>query len=969
MRKIPEIRLHLWLILLLFAVLSAGEAAASYPPVRNFTRAEYAWGSQNWASDEDGSGIMYFGNKFGLLTYDGTRWRNYILPNFSTVRAVLVDDSRGRVYTAGTEEFGYFTFSASKRRMEYVSLSKDFPNAPASYGEIWKIHRGEKYIWFQADHAVFGYGEDGGRFVTSVREKINTSAYIGGVFYAAVGEKGFCQLRDGQFIPLDQQGILDGKRIAAICPFDNDILIVTQFDGLYLYGTSGLKRMPTEADAFLREAQAFCADTHGPEVAVGTVNGGLIVLNLNSNAPVTYSDTDSGLQNNTVLSVRFDKQHNIWCGLDNGLDYVIYDAPFRTLLSRTGSCGAGYCSFVSGGTLYLGTNQGLYSTPYRQDFDFASPRRLIPGQVWNIRSLGGNVAACTDGGLYIDQSAGGFHALEGISGAWDVHVLPADPRYAIASTYDNFILLEDTGGRWTVLGRIAGFSDINGTFIIARDGSIWISHWIKGVYRLHLDLNRRRFDVVDFFDTNHGLPSNEYTSVAMHGGEPVVSTAAGYYRLSEKGNRLIPHEALNAYFGSQNSPHLYHSEGGTLWSVTSRDIYVARTKVDGSHEVDSVTFSPMTGSLIAGFDSFNFVDDSRVIASVQDGFYELDTRRSFGSTERPKGHTAIVSAVYANQDSLVFLAFGGKTGADLKLSYELNSLRFEFAATDKASTESDITFSHCLDNYDKDWSSPTDASSKEYTQLHEGDYTLRLRAYNTTTHAVDEQTIHFSILPPWYRSTWAKICYTALILLLFYVGFRVVTNISARNSLAVARRKEEEMERLRAKAAEESLRKENEISDLKNQQLEQDIRHKAGELSNITMNVVRKNEILMNIATRLTKIQRVLEVSSPAETNAQIAKIQTLIQENISHDDDWKSFTGSFDAVYEDFTKRLRELHPALTPSELRVCCYLKMGLSSKDIAPLLNISYRSVEMTRYRLRKKLDLDREDRLTDYLNGL
>lgn len=204
---------------------------------------------------------------------------------------------------------------------------------------------------------------------------------------------------------------------------------------------------------------------------------------------------------------------------------------------------------------------------------------------------------------------------------------------------------------------------------------------------------------------------------------------------------------------------------------------------------------------------------------------------------------------------------------------------------------------------------------------------------------------------------------------MFYVGFRVVTNISARNSLAVARRKEEEMERLRAKAAEESLRKENEISDLKNQQLEQDIRHKAGELSNITMNVVRKNEILMNIATRLTKIQRVLEVSSPAETNAQIAKIQTLIQENISHDDDWKSFTGSFDAVYEDFTKRLRELHPALTPSELRVCCYLKMGLSSKDIAPLLNISYRSVEMTRYRLRKKLDLDREDRLTDYLNGL
>ena len=108
---------------------------------------------------------------------------------------------------------------------------------------------------------------------------------------------------------------------------------------------------------------------------------------------------------------------------------------------------------------------------------------------------------------------------------------------------------------------------------------------------------------------------------------------------------------------------------------------------------------------------------------------------------------------------------------------------------------------------------------------------------------------------------------------------------------------------------------------------------------------------------------------SPADISRQISRIKALIRENISHDDDWRTFMHNFDAAYEDFTKNLQSRHPGLTPTELRVCCYLKMGLSSKEIAPLFNISYRSVEMTRYRLRKKLGLTRENSLTDYLQSL
>jgi DNA-binding CsgD family transcriptional regulator len=96
--------------------------------------------------------------------------------------------------------------------------------------------------------------------------------------------------------------------------------------------------------------------------------------------------------------------------------------------------------------------------------------------------------------------------------------------------------------------------------------------------------------------------------------------------------------------------------------------------------------------------------------------------------------------------------------------------------------------------------------------------------------------------------------------------------------------------------------------------------------------------------------------------------MQDEIRVNIEHDNNWKKFQENFDLVYENYLKRLGEQFPALTVSDKKLCAYLKMDLSSKDIAPLLNMSYRSVEMSRYRLRKKLNLDREVNLTEFLQS-
>ena len=285
--------------------------------------------------------------------------------------------------------------------------------------------------------------------------------------------------------------------------------------------------------------------------------------------------------------------------------------------------------------------------------------------------------------------------------------------------------------------------------------------------------------------------------------------------------------------------------------------------------------------------------------------------------------------------------------------------------------EKAVRYSYKLENYDKEWSAFSPEDIKEYTRLDEGKYTFRLKAFNTITGETSEYNLDFRILPPWYRSVAAKIIYGILLLAALYCIYRGIVYYSTRNAEKIRRQKEEELKRIRRESEQEALRKDYEIASLKSESLEQDIKHKSSELSNITMNVIRKNEILLDISSKLDRMYGRIETDEKTEAalRREIDKLQLLIRENISHDDDWKRFNRNFDIVYADFTKRLAETYPDLTVSELRLCCYLKMGLSSKEIAPLLNISSKSVEMNRYRLRKKMGLERETNLQSHLQRM
>jgi DNA-binding CsgD family transcriptional regulator len=203
----------------------------------------------------------------------------------------------------------------------------------------------------------------------------------------------------------------------------------------------------------------------------------------------------------------------------------------------------------------------------------------------------------------------------------------------------------------------------------------------------------------------------------------------------------------------------------------------------------------------------------------------------------------------------------------------------------------------------------------------------------------------------------------ALGVLGFFVGFVIHQQRkfeSEKVSLA------EQHKRITAKQQREVERSKAAVSDILQEKLEAEIEFKNQELATATMHLVQKGEILQTIQENLDQI---LEKSTNPAVKKEIQQLLNLLNFDAKLNDDWEQFAFHFDRVHVDFLKQLREKHPELSSTDHKLCAYLRMNLSTKEIAPLMNISVRGVEASRYRLRKKLGLPNDANLAEIIGSM
>jgi DNA-binding CsgD family transcriptional regulator len=945
-----------WLLLIVFLIGSVFSQAQWSYPVTNFTRSDYKAGAQSWQIRSGANGWIYVANNKGLLEYNGQNWSAYSIPN-DNVRSMLIIPGK-RIYAGGISEFGYFE-PDENGRFRYVSLSRDIIPKYGSFGNIWNIFQIDQTIYYQADGMVI---KQTGNAITYINAnvKIDCSAVINGLLYLGT-KKGLYVLMGNKIFPAPYSEILSGMRIRSLVPLDRGrMLIGTANDGLFICDNESIKRFQTEVSGFIQENELFCCAASPNYIAIGTIKNGAVVITHEGRA-VTFSNMANGLQDNTVLSLTFDMSENLWMGLNKGISSLRLNGALSTLYAPPNFYGVGYSARQVNDLMYFGTNEGLYYSKWPIN---VSPNPLkmnavpgLNGQVWNLNMIQGKLFCAHDKGVFIVE---GQHVSQWFDtgGAWAAK-LSADSSLIYIGCYSGLFILRKQGGRWSVLKRIAGYFD--STRFFEQDGSgLWVSHDQKGIIRLVFNEDKETLKLIKYYGPSQGLPSDKKVGIEKIGGKIVFITPFGIYHYNprkdimelDKGNT-----GMHRFFAAGTKSLAPY--GSSMWSVSENQIKLFTPK--GVFE-DNIKDGL---DLKEGYEMIYPLDASSALIATERGFYQAHFRKQVKTRENLFLH--IKKVILSKNDSLYYRASFANTPALPAIGYGTNSIKFEFGAVDYL-LNSDVKYSYKLENYDDSWSAPSDQTVKEYTDLHEGKYIFRVKAV-TSSGQVAYQEFSFRIMPPWYRSWWAFVIYIILIVIVVRFLLRMDRMRIQHREREAQRRKQEEMDAIAVEYKRLETEREKEIMRLKSEQLESDLVHKSQELSGVMLSFVSKNETLRDIKSDLFRISNAIPENESQNVKRRLFALTNKIDLSMQHDEDWKKFEKNFDYVHNGFIQKLAEKYPDLTFSERKMCVYLKMELVSKEIASLLNISPRSVETVRYRLRKKFGLDREDNLRDFLNRL
>jgi len=931
------------------------------PRVRTYTNTEIQAGTQTWMIDIGANGLVYFANNDGILEFDALTWRKYPLPGRTVVRSVKTT-ADGRIYAGGHNEFGYFAGN-NAGQLVFKELHHLLPATKRDFGEVWKIYETNAGLVFQSFTQLMIYRDDTLK-VVDAPDMFHFSFMVGNELYINDQTKGLFCLKGDRLEKLAGTEKLDGQLIWAMLPKGNDMLIATADAGIFVYKNRNLSEWKNATARLLKQMQVFCAIPVNPGIyAFGTIQDGLIICDT-SGKLIQHINIDKGLQNSTVLSLQKDAGGNLWLGLDNGIDYIETNSPL-TYFSASNNLSSGYTAVIHDGRLYLGTNRGVFYHNWEALKTGGSDQKftLVPGtqgQVWSLEVIDGSLFCGHNSGIFLIE---GTYArmLSNIQGGWTFYQPKGRKDMVICGTYTYLVKISRQNGIWQNGTRIQGYRESSRYMASAGSQSLWISHGYKGVYRVHFNTAYDSVVRTEFFNSRHGFPSDKDINVFTIKGQPVFTTGRGIFRFSAATGRFDYDNILSNSLTRNDMNILKEDSQGNLWYFTTASAGVYRLQEDGNYSEVEIPFRELKDKFIKWFQFVYPHDENNVFIGTQSGFVHYSP--AFSKNYRQPFRAFIRRMqILSKTDSVLYYGAVPPQPFFSEIPYRFNQLQFEFTANDYENA-GEVTFLTKLEGFDSDWVEWKNSVRRQFTNLRHGDYRFSVKAINVFGAESEVAAISFKILPPWYLSRYAYAGYGLLLVIsvlavVRYVRYRVEQTKKAveteQRQLFMEREKQLQIE---------SLLAEQEVIKLRNEKLQAEKVQKDKELANTTMQIIQKSKSLTNLKNDLRKLA--LELGKhPAVGQVQV--IIRKINRSIESEKQWEVFEHHFENVHEEFLKRLKENYPELSPRELKLCAYLRLNISSKEIASLMNISVRGVEISRYRLRKKLKLEHDINLTDFI---
>ncbi|NLR80115.1 triple tyrosine motif-containing protein [Chitinophaga eiseniae] len=942
----------------------AGQNTIGLPQMINYSKSDYHAGTQTWDIKQDNRGMMYFANNEGMLTYDGSHWKAYPLPNKTIVRALAID-STDRIYAGGQGEIGYFAPGANGN-LVYTSLRNLVPAAHSKFADIWKIEIYKESVFFQASDRIFEYRNN------TIRVYPNEWMYlkrVGDKLYAQDKHNGLMLFKQQEWLPVNTSPKMNNLLISGMVDIGNDsLLISTQRNGLFfLYRDVIVKHQPFIAGSNINTT----ARINAMGLVAGTLADGCIIFDLNGQIIQKISRAE-GLQNNDVISVFLDKNQNLWVGLNNGISFIAYNAAIKFIAPNKSNEVSGHSTRIFNNELYIGTTDGAWYVPLATtsgDLSFSKGDFIhvknSKSEVWRLDEVNNHILMGQHGGAALLQDHSSV-TLSDSTGAWLFKpvssVFPA--HNVLVGTYTGLRMLTANQNKFTDAGQLEGNSESLRFLEIDNNNTIWASHPYRGVYKLQLSPDGKAISSRLLTDSA-GLPSALGNYVFKIKNRVVFATSKGVYEFDAATGRFIPSAFLSPIFGDMEIRYLNEDAEGNIWFCSGKTIGVVNFHQPSGSKPFTITWIPeLTGKILLGFESIYPFNKENIFISSEKGMIHLNYEKYTTNKQVIKVLLGQVKAI-GKSDSILFGGYFHQRNATgyyqdeqeiFSLPKNYNSFHFEYSSP-AYGLQNNIEYSYQLEGYDHQWSAWSAKSEKDYTNLPDGKYIFKVKAHDNLGHESAMVSYSFVVRPAWYKTTWAYLLYIALFLGVLYL----LNRWQERSLRRQQQRFDEEQQRLKYIHQLELEKNEKEIIKLQNEKLASEIHFKNNALADASMHLVERGDALVKVKDILAAVYK------KNGNNPEIKNALGLLNDVEKNNDNWEQFAAHFDAINNNFLKKLKAAFPALTPTDLKVCAYLQLKLSSKEIAQLMAISVRGVEIKRYRLRKKLNLHTALSISDFLN--
>jgi AraC family transcriptional regulator, chitin signaling transcriptional activator len=924
----------------LFLIISNTIFSQELPPIVKYSQYDYSAGIQNWMISQDLNHFMFFANNDGLLEFNGSNWKLYPTPNETIMRSVKVIGNK--IYTGCYMEFGYWE-REKNGQLFYKSLSKSIKKQLIDDEQFWNIIEYEQWVVFQSLNRIYIYDTKSKKFkiITPSKGILKSFKTKNDVYFQSEND-GLYEIERGQAKLISKNPIIKNNKIVNVFDFKEGLLIQTQFNGFFIINDNECVKHNTSVDDLLANTSVYSSNKLSDgSFAIGTVSNGVFIIN--SEGKLKYHITQkNGLSNNTVLSLFEDYDKNLWFGLDNGINCVNLQSPIKSYVDNSGILGTVYTSILHQNILYIGTNQGLFYKDFNQnsEFKFISNTK---GQVWSLFVHDGTLFCGHDSGTFVINNSTA-NLIYKQTGTWKFESVPNHKDIILQGNYSGISVLKRSNNQWVFSNKINGFNYSTKYFEISKDLEVYVSHEYKGVFRFKIN---KDFKSSTPFYTYPYPSKGKNASLTKYNNQIYYAFKEGIFKLNPRTKKFEKDSLLSSVFEKDEytSGKMIVDKSNRLWLFSKNYIhYFSFSKLGSELKPNTIPIPASLTNSMLGYENINELTKNIYLIGTTDGYYTININDlSF------KNYSVLLTNISNNRLNKEAVNCNIESGTEF--NYKANNFTFNYSVAE-FDKYINAEYQYRLEGFQNEWSSWSSKPSVNFKNLSSGDYTFQVRARIGNSTPENIAVYEFTILKPWYSTNLALVIYFILSLIAAQLINKAYKNYYKKQQDKLI---EENNLLLEIK----ELENEQQLMKLKNEQLSQDVDKKNKELAVSTMNLIKKNELL-NI------IKDDLKSTTEKESNRSIKSIITTITKNVKDEDTWNVFKEAFDNADKDFIKKLKQLHPNLTPNDLRLCAYLRLNLSSKEIAPLINISVRSVEIKRYRLRKKIGLLHDEGLVDYI---